>query len=274
MQQHSQSIYVVIVLYKINLFDAESYKTLIAPNNITHFLVYDNSPQKGYTDEKSLPTGVTYINDMNNGGLAKAYNAGARIAQEKGYERVLLLDQDTIFASNAWECYLQNASYNGLTAPLIRTNKGDNFSPVCIGGWFAKAAQGIKPYEYSLFKYAVVNSGCCIPTKLFIEAGGYAEGVILDFADFQFQLRLRRLAPKFRIINTTAIQDFSNDCTDVAKVKNRFVLYLKSAVCYKSDSKLMQFKHHCEVFKHTVSLSVRTRSLFFINNFFTQYLIK
>ena len=35
MQQHSQSIYVVIVLYKINLFDAESYKTLIAPNNIT-----------------------------------------------------------------------------------------------------------------------------------------------------------------------------------------------------------------------------------------------
>lgn len=54
MQQHSQSIYVVIVLYKINLFDAESYKTLIAPNNITHFLVYDNSPQKGYTDEKKF----------------------------------------------------------------------------------------------------------------------------------------------------------------------------------------------------------------------------
>ena len=132
----------------------------------------------------------------------------------------------------------------------------------------------MQPGEYSLFKYAAVNSGCCVPTDLFWEVGGYADEVVLDFADFQFQLRLRRVAANFRIIHTTALQDFSNDCTNVSSVKNRYLLYLKSAVGYKADSSRMQLKHHCEVFKHTLSLMLRTHSFFFFTKFVTRYLLK
>lgn len=274
MLQHTHSIYVVIVLYKISLYEAESYKTLIAPNNLTHYLVYDNSPQRGYTDESSLPEGATYISDTNNGGLAKAYNTGARIAKEQGFKRILLLDQDTVFAPDAWTAYIENADYKGMVAPLMKTNRGDEFSPVCIDGWFTHAAHNVQPGEYSLFKYAAVNSGCCVPTDLFWEVGGYADEVVLDFADFQFQLRLRRVAANFRIIHTTALQDFSNDCTNVSSVKNRYLLYLKSAVGYKADSSRMQLKHHCEVFKHTLSLMLRTHSFFFFTKFVTRYLLK
>ena len=234
------TIYVVIVLYKISLFEAESYKTLIKPNNIGEYLVYDNSPKQGYTDVSKLPNGVTYINDTSNSGLSKAYNKAAQIAKEKGYRRVLLLDQDTYFQPESWHKYLKSIDYEGITSPQIVTNQRMPFSPVRINKFFKKTEANVPFGTHSLYKYAVVNSGCCVPTDLFLQCGGYDEKVNLDFSDFQFQVRFRKLCPKFRLIEAQAVQDFSNDCKDFQKVRNRYLLYLKSAKYFKADNAINQ----------------------------------
>ena len=268
------AIYVVIVLYKIDLFEARSYQTLIAPNQIKDFLVYDNSPQEGYTDTSKLPDGATYIHDKSNSGLSVAYNRGAQIAKEKDFRRVLLLDQDTYFEPNVWQAYVENADYAGITSPIITTEGQQSlpFSPVKIDGLFKRAEKMTKPGEYSLCQYAVVNSGCCVPTHLFLQCGGYDPRVTLDFSDFQFQLRLRKHYSKFLLLNAHAIQDFSNDCTDVSKIKARFVLYLKSARYFQTDNRKDWIKHQCEVWKHIAALTLRTHSLYFIKAYISKYL--
>lgn len=269
-----KSIYVVIVLYKIDLLKAQSFKTLIEPHGIEEYLVYDNSPKAGYTDISKLGNSVTYVNDTNNSGLSAAYNKGAEIARQLGYSHVLLLDQDTHFEASVWQEYLNHLDYPGIVAPMMRTTTGADFSPVNISGLFTRAAHGLSSAEYSLTSYAVVNSGCCIPVDLFFKAGGYADKVRLDFADFQFQLRMRRVQPRFLLLNTVAIQDFSNDCRELSKVKARYNLYLESASHYVADGTYTRLQHICDVVKHTLSLTVRMRSLSFVRSFITNYLIK
>lgn len=267
------SIYIVIVIYKISLFEAESYKTLIAPNRIDNFFVYDNSPEEGYTNEDLLPKGCVFVHDKANGGLSKAYNRGAEMARQLGYTHILLLDQDTKFDANAWNVYLQNLEFPGMIVPLMKTTTGAAFSPVCISGLFSCAAKGLVSGKYSLNAYAAVNSGCCIPVDLFYKAGGYVDNVKLDFADFQFQLRLRQVQPLFRVIETNAIQDFSNDCREISKVKTRYELYLESARHYEADGFTTKARHLCDVLKHTLSLTARMRSAYFLHKFITHYLI-
>ena len=266
------SIYVIIVLYKISLFEAESYRTLIEPNHITNFLVYDNSPEEGYTDLSQLPKEATYIHDKSNSGLSLAYNRGAQIASEQGYKRVLLLDQDTHFMAGTWQAYMNHIDYNGITSPLIVTTNGAPFSPVRIDKCFLTPVDELERGEYSLYQYAVVNSGSCVPTELFNRCGGYDESVTLDFSDFQFQVRLRKLRSKFLLLEAKAMQDFSNDCSNLEKMKKRFALYLKSAVHFKADSPALQCKHYAELMKHTLSLTLRTHNLYFIGKYIKEFI--
>ena len=263
----------IIVIYNIELKDAIAYQTLIEVNDIRQFVVYDNSPISDNRWKAYAPEAI-YLSDTYNSGLSKAYNKGAEIARQKGFSHVLLLDQDTRFDANAWQTYLHNLDYPGMLVPLMKTTTGTDFSPVSVNGLFSRAAHGLAPAEYSLTSYAAVNSGCCIPVDLFFKAGGYVENVKLDFADFQFQLRLRCVQPYFRIIDTTAIQDFSNDCRESSKVKIRYKLYVESARYYEADGFTTKVRHLCDVLKHTLSLTARMRSFYFIGTFITHYLMK
>lgn len=267
------TIYPVIVIYKISLHDAASYRTLIKPNDVKEFLVYDNSPASYLQKEVSnLPEGITYIRDVNNSGLSKAYNLGAALARKKGYKRILLLDQDTVFSPDTWECYQREINYTGITAPIIVTNKGCNFSPADIRGFRLRAALNPMPGEISLRSRALANSGCCIPISLFMKAGGYNEKVKLDFADFQFQLRVCNHHSKALLLDCNpAEQDFSNDCRDVKSMLNRFTLYLESARCFDGGSQVQNVKHNYLVFRHMLALLIRTRNLRFLSKYLREY---
>jgi GT2 family glycosyltransferase len=56
-------------------------------------VLYDNTP--GGQDAGALPADVLYKADVENGGLAKAYNYAMEIAHEDGFNWLLTLDQDT-----------------------------------------------------------------------------------------------------------------------------------------------------------------------------------
>jgi len=56
-------------------------------------LLYDNTP--GGQDAGVLPPDLQYQSDIDNGGLAKAYNYALAIADKEGFDWLLTLDQDT-----------------------------------------------------------------------------------------------------------------------------------------------------------------------------------
>ena len=267
------SIYVIIVLYKIQLEDALAYQTLIKANHIEEFFVYDNSPET-FQLTSEIPEKVTYIRDYSNSGLSKAYNVGAQYASKLGYKRILILDQDTEFKREIWNEYLQNIDYEGIMSPILRTTQGKPFSPVDTRGWGLKGWADPVPGDHSLFELAVVNSGCCIPVSLFELAGGYKESVKLDLADFQFQIRVRNLVPHFRLMHSVAIQDFSNDSTDINALLQRNKLYLQSAAAFCPDTTKGKLKHHVQVLRHGLALTLRTHKIQFLTNYLKFFLLK
>lgn len=267
----NSSIYVVIVLYKVGLEESTAYRTLIKANGITEFLVYDNSPEAD-TKRAEYPATATYIHDAENSGLSKAYNLAAQKAKAFGKDHLLILDQDTHFAADAWKKYKEQTQFNGIVAPIVQTKQGMILSPVKIRGIRKRILSDVEPGDYSLYDFAVINSGCLVPISLFEQCGGYSEKVNLDFSDFQFQIRARKVSLSFRLIDTCAIQDFSNECRDANKLLSRYARYLFCAKNFETDTFSCKAKHDLEVALHTLSLTLRTRSMSFIRLFITRYL--
>ena len=266
-------IYPILVIYKIRLEDSKSYQSLLQANGVKHFLVYDNSPANYPQDTSKIPVEAQYIRNTHNGGVSVAYNTGANIAKELGYQRVLLLAKDTYFPADCWNQYLKHATYPGITAPQIRTKADEPFSPVSISGLRPKGLKNpMANQEYRLTQYAVVNSGICIPTDLFLAIKGYNPKVRLDFADFDFQSRLKAQSNHFFLIDCTAIQDFSNDCKEVKQLQKRFALYLESARYVYRPTWRNKISHHLTILSHTISLTLRTKSTSFVRSYLKHFL--
>lgn len=267
------SIFPVIVIYKCRLQEARSYRTLLASGDFPAFMVYDNSPANYVASPEEMPKEAVYVRDVNNGGLSRAYNRAAEYAVQNGYNRLLLLDQDTWFPPEASQIYLSADRGVTLWAPQVRTTSGADFSPCYVGGWCVKGVC-LVPGIYDLHQYESINSGLCVSLKAFRAAGGYNDAVRLDFADFQFQNRLRQVDSRMLVLPFVAVQDFSNDQRDASVLYTRFKLYLESAFHCRFHSTRERLAHHLAVGKHTLALSLRTRKLRFLTTYFTHFLFK
>jgi GT2 family glycosyltransferase len=90
----------VIVLYKMQPSESAAFRTLRTTISGLQdgqadikILLYDNTP--GGQGAGVLPVDVQYKADVENSGLAKAYNYALEIAQEEDFDWLLTLDQDT-----------------------------------------------------------------------------------------------------------------------------------------------------------------------------------
>jgi len=236
-------------------------------------MVYDNSPASFPVDKADLPHGAVYVRDTGNGGLSKAYNHAAAFARQRGYKRLLLLDQDTEFAPDAPAAYAAADRRAALWAPLLETVKGAPFSPGSVRGLRIKAVS-LHPGVHSLRDYFPVNSGMCVDLEAFEAAGGYDEAVRLDFADYQFLRRLRRHTSTFVLLPTVARQDFSADEKDAAALLARFRLYLDSARHCHHDTLSERAAHAYAVSLHALSLFRKTGRGVFLKLLVTQFFCK
>lgn len=267
-----QPIFPAIIIYKCKLQEAESYNSFIKANAFERFFVYDNSPgDYAQEDVAKLYPGVIYVRDEANSGLPKAYNLAAQKAKELGCKRLLLLDQDTHFPQEALQAYLDAQDFDGITAPRIITTLGKPFAPANLTVWYPTPTH-LPAGEYSLYKYMTVNSGLCIPVELFLQAGGYNENVRLDFADFQFQRRVRKVNPRLLLLPITLQQDYSGDCHDLQKQMVRFGLYLESALHCETEGFSDELSHHYTVLRRTLSLTLHNQSPAFLKAYFSQFL--
>lgn len=96
----TEDLFFIIVLYKNNLENSRTIKTLeISLNKNINLFVYDNSPERQYQEEEFVYSkfNIRYFHDPLNSGLSKAYNHALELAVNNKSSWLLLLDQDTYF---------------------------------------------------------------------------------------------------------------------------------------------------------------------------------
>lgn len=228
------SILFVIVLYKSNLQNSISFTSLTSEvkNNFHHqidIVIYDNSPQSMYEQNEYYECwNIHYIHNPSNPGVSKAYNEAAKLGKELHKKWLLLLDQDTNFPNDALRkyCLAVRTNYNiPLFVPILVSKDGNIYSPC---RYRFKRGFTVRNVEFGLQKLSnksVLNSGMLINLDIFHKIGGYNEKLMLDFSDFDFIDKYRKVSNNFYVIETKCIHELSSTENDFDKSLNRFVRY-------------------------------------------------
>ena len=251
-----------VVIYGTRLTECEVYETFIRRNlqSLDCLLVFDNSPASLF-ENVCVPDGVfKYYWNPSNPGVSANYNKAAALAKEIGCRWLLLLDQDTSFPVNALETYRHGVAWrphSHLFAPLHMIADGRCLSPANV---FCPLRKNVRPGTYSLKRFDVINSGLLVCVDDFIRVGGYKEDVGLDFSDFQFLERLRRVVSDVVVLDIECVQNFSNDSRDKEKLLERYEKFCRGVANFEFHSLRSIIKVCYLAVKHTVALAVRCRT--------------
>jgi len=186
-------VLIVLVLYQVRLNESPAFRSLLTNGigteivNDFELLVYDNGGQV-WNEARSQTGQYLYIKDPTNGGLVSAYNTALDIANSKGFEWLLLLDQDTEIPKGVI-CRLKAvigevAKDAGVAAIVPKVYSGSLLiSPMKVNfGW------RLKKIELSFTgtvqnRITAVNSGSVIRVSFLNELGGFDNRFSLDYLD-------------------------------------------------------------------------------------------
>lgn len=264
------SVLYILVIYGREAAEAEAMRTLFAGHEerLQHLFIYDNSPSP-----HTPPQGIAhYVHDPSNGGLGRAYNTACRYAETKGYEWLLLLDQDTTFPPDAidkYESAMATHPETDMIAPRHMVNGGKYLSPTHYR-MKTSHLQNSTPTGTVAFKDACpINSGLLVTVKSFIKAGGYDEPVWLDFSDIRFIEKYRKHYNTFYVMpDLVCQQSYSGLDTDPEKVFQRFCIYLQCAAAYPRDSWTDTLALTVTTLRPTLSHTIRQRTLRYLKAYF------
>ena len=218
----------MIVLYKIPLSESAAFRTLRAAISCLpegqadiKIILYDNTP--GGQNVVALPVEVQYKADVENSGLAKAYNYALEIAQEEGFDWLLTLDQDTSLPID-FLCKLCHAV--AFVAPLCTVAA---IVPICggrSGSPWIRTKHGLRPKRFpdgfigipSERVYAI-NSASTIRVSALKAIGGYDPRFYLWASDLVMYHRLHCnhfsifVAGDIHVEHESSIADLKNRST-------------------------------------------------------------
>lgn len=266
----TETLCIVIVLYKIQLEESVSFQSILNAHRgeeVISIFVYDNSPFPQKLKEYS-GLNMTYEHNPNNPGVSKAYNTGAQYALQNRKNWILLLDQDTTLPNEILSKF--NTAINQhplikLFAPKLILENGRIFSPCRYffkrGFHLNEITAGIHSFE----KLAPVNSGMLINLSTFFISGGYNNSVKLDFSDFQFVERFRKIEPNFCVIDVECQQDFSDNQVSVSNQITRFRFYCEGALEITKDGLLDWLQYYIIVFARACKLTMRHKKMDFLH---------
>ena len=265
------SILFVIVLYKCRYYDCKSFRTLIGRNKNNHVFIYDNSPKP----QSVVDSNVTYIHDPTNRGLSYAYNVAADYARQQNYDWLLLMDQDTTFSEGIMDDYLEHIRFHPeikLFVPPVKIDEALYMSPIKLWGKLGFLSKNVPSGQIiSLYDYSPINSGMCISVDAFFKCGGYKNEVFLDYSDYQFIERFRKLYSNCYVIITCIYQDFSVVADDQDKAMLRLIMFCESLKHFERNGMLDTIEIALVVIKRCLSLMVKYKSLSPLNIFFKYY---
>lgn len=254
-------ILIVSIIYNEVLYESNTYRTLY--HNLSDVFIIDNSEE---SPNKKVPLKESwiYLEQKNNPGISKSYNIAAEYAKRKGYNWILLTDQDTTFPPDAIDVYksaIENNPRIKMFLPKVKIMIGEFMSPVKSTHYFSRLSHYSPSGRINPKKYAIINSGLCINVDAFFEAGGYNEKVWLDFADIQFIEKFAKKYDEAYVIDLECIQSFSNEGQNINQKINRFKLFCDSIKHYEPSNRLNIFWIFCVTLKRAVSLCKQSKSI-------------
>ncbi|UII34365.1 glycosyltransferase [Fulvivirga ulvae] len=266
----TNDILATIVLYNTSLEQSQTFqslsKSLLYSSDHLEILVYDNSRDKMYTGKKYNSWHIHYYHDPANSGVSKAFNHGGALAKTLGKKWLLLLDQDTLFPREAINIYANALKENmpGLLAPYLFF-KRKLISPFSIKSGKGRIINYIHPGKYSLDQIMPVNSGLLINVEDFWSCGGYNESFPLDYSDFAFIERYRKICPDFKVINLECEHQFSglDHAGDKQSALKRFEHFCNSTLRYKREVS-PYLKSSKLIIRRALRLSIAYKSISFL----------
>ncbi|MGX2040489.1 glycosyltransferase family 2 protein [Methylocaldum sp. MU1018] len=138
---------------------------------------------------------LSFVSMGHNQGVATAQNAGIAVAREVGATHVLLLDQDSVPASDMVIRLLEVlANYPDAAAagPRYVDSRQENPPPfIRVSGLhltrYACATEcSVVPVDY------LISSGCLIPLSVLDTAGDMRDDLFIDYVDIEWGLRARK----------------------------------------------------------------------------------
>lgn len=277
MSDFIDSLTIIIVVYKTDLRDSESFQSIwkmCGQDKLIDLFVYDNSP-KSKQPGQYHGLEITYFHDPENSGVSKAYNTGAEHALRLNKKWVLLLDQDTTLPCTILEDYeraiLQNPEIQ-LFVPVLHLKNGKIFSPCTYRFKRGFYLDRIVPGVHSFDRLSPVNSGIMVNLNAFQEAGGYNEKVKLDFSDFQFTERFSKVYPIFYLLDVKCQQDFSDDDVSFSSQLTRFRFFCEGAREMGREGIWDWFQYNMVVLLRALKLALRYKKWNFIAIYINKFL--
>lgn len=264
------SILYILVIYGRKSADTETMRTLFTGHTerLSHLFIYDNSPTPHMP-----PLGIAhYIHDPSNRGLGRAYNTACQYAKAKGYEWLLLLDQDTTFPPDALDKYesaITTHPETDMIAPQHMVSNGKYLSPTHYRMKTSRLHDFVLTGIVDFKDACPINSGLLVSVKSFLKTGGYDEPVWLDFSDIRFIEKYRKHYNTFYVMpDLICRQNYSGLDTDPEKVFRRFCIYLQCAAAYPRDSWTDTLALTITTLRPTLSHTIRQRTFRYLKAYF------
>lgn len=255
MQNINQAkILIVIVLYKQNLFECESYKSfskgsLELPSEL---LIYDNSPVAQHNAEELFEKKIHYIHDKSNPGVSGAYNNAANFALQHDCTWMLILDQDTEYLPDTIKYYKDGILYAAsrddvcIVAPALLDASNKINSPARnIFGRYFTTPQLAKDKAYKLSKFSCMNSGLLIKLESFNNIGGYDIDLFYN-SDHDFCHRLGKIGMEIYLSKVIALHTPCGGNNSITKQEMLYRFSLVARDGFRHATKLsIPFKIGC-----------------------------
>jgi rhamnosyltransferase len=167
---------------------------------VSETLIVDNGSSASCVDQLkkiSERLGVHLILNSANEGLARAINQGAQWAASRGYQWILMLDQDTTVAPDMVES-LGEIVRSDLDAQRLAV-VGSNFKDKVTGRLSTTVARPGDPGATETV--TAITSGSLVSLTVFQALGGLRDDFFIDCVDHEYCLRAR--AHGFRVMITS-----------------------------------------------------------------------
>ena len=211
MKEDGMKILIVVVLYKTKVEDCELIPAIIQHKNLINADLYIHNNSTNYEIKKHHDYFV--YNSEKNLMLAMAYNLALEFANEKGYDWLLLFDQDSKTDPKILFSEIKhniNKRYAAII-PIVKGRNGIHISPNIYNpklgfAWGEKEIKSAGAYKNCIKS---INSGSLLNVSYLNKIGGFDERFPLDGLDTLYFWKLYNANAEIFVTNAKLLQNLS-----------------------------------------------------------------
>jgi len=189
-----EAVCAVIVTWHAELALLDAAVQAVLPQVGGLVIVNHGNQEPGFDAWTAQIQGAHYLHHPDNPGLAAGFNRGIEYARAHGFEFVLLLDQDSIIATNMvstlWNAYHTLSAHASIAAvgPQFIDRRSGIPSPFVRFGFFCNRKQMGGPGQQIACDF-LISSGSLIPLAVLEQVGMMDEALFIDNIDMDWCMR-------------------------------------------------------------------------------------